>query len=362
MVRPVEDRKGHDRRYSLDITKIRDELGYEPSVPFDRRAGRDRRLVPRQPGLVGAAEGTGRPRVSATVRWLVTGAGGMLGQDLVAALRGRSDASVTAADRERARHHRRRRRSPTRSPATRWWSTRPRGPTSTAPRTDEADATAVNGTGAEHLARACAAAGAVLAPRLHRLRLRRRRHRAVPRGRADRPGQRVRPQQTGRRAGRALDCCPDRGYVVRTAWLYGAGGRNFVSTMLRLAAERDTVDVVDDQTGPAHLVGGAGRAADRARRWPAWPVALRPASTTPRRRARPPGTGWPGRSSGWPASTRTGSGPRPRARFPRPAPRPAYSVLGHDGWARASMPPLTPWEQMLARALPTLMPPGGPTS
>jgi dTDP-glucose 4,6-dehydratase len=31
----VEDRKGHDRRYSVDISKIRDELGYEPVVPFD---------------------------------------------------------------------------------------------------------------------------------------------------------------------------------------------------------------------------------------------------------------------------------------------------------------------------------------
>ena len=35
MVRPVEDRKAHDRRYSLDITKISDELGYAPSVSFE---------------------------------------------------------------------------------------------------------------------------------------------------------------------------------------------------------------------------------------------------------------------------------------------------------------------------------------
>ncbi|WP_430790747.1 dTDP-glucose 4,6-dehydratase [Actinoplanes sp. G11-F43] len=34
MVRPVPDRKGHDRRYSLDITKIQDQLGYAPQVPF----------------------------------------------------------------------------------------------------------------------------------------------------------------------------------------------------------------------------------------------------------------------------------------------------------------------------------------
>ncbi|GAA0956032.1 dTDP-glucose 4,6-dehydratase [Virgisporangium aurantiacum] len=35
-VTPVEDRKGHDRRYSLSIEKIRSELGYEPAVPFER--------------------------------------------------------------------------------------------------------------------------------------------------------------------------------------------------------------------------------------------------------------------------------------------------------------------------------------
>jgi dTDP-glucose 4,6-dehydratase len=35
MVEPVADRKAHDRRYSLDITKIQDELGYAPSVDFD---------------------------------------------------------------------------------------------------------------------------------------------------------------------------------------------------------------------------------------------------------------------------------------------------------------------------------------
>jgi dTDP-glucose 4,6-dehydratase len=34
-VEPVEDRKGHDRRYSLDDSKLRSELGYEPQVAFD---------------------------------------------------------------------------------------------------------------------------------------------------------------------------------------------------------------------------------------------------------------------------------------------------------------------------------------
>ncbi|WP_088285041.1 dTDP-glucose 4,6-dehydratase [Kineosporia sp. A_224] len=33
---PVEDRKGHDRRYSVDIRKISEELGYAPQVPFEQ--------------------------------------------------------------------------------------------------------------------------------------------------------------------------------------------------------------------------------------------------------------------------------------------------------------------------------------
>jgi dTDP-glucose 4,6-dehydratase len=35
-VQPVDDRKGHDRRYSVDISKISSELGYAPQVPFEQ--------------------------------------------------------------------------------------------------------------------------------------------------------------------------------------------------------------------------------------------------------------------------------------------------------------------------------------
>lgn len=46
----------------------------------------------------------------------------------------------------------------------------------------------------------------------------------------------------------ALDACPNA-FVVRTAWLYGAEGKNFVKTMLRLARQNGVIKVVNDQLG-----------------------------------------------------------------------------------------------------------------
>ena len=57
MIEPVADRKGHDRRYSVDWSKIAAELGYAPAGAVRDRARPDGALVPGEPRLVGAAQG-----------------------------------------------------------------------------------------------------------------------------------------------------------------------------------------------------------------------------------------------------------------------------------------------------------------
>jgi dTDP-4-dehydrorhamnose reductase len=106
---------------------------------------------------------------------------------------------------------------------------------------------AVNATAAEHLAHACVRAGARYV------------HVStdyVFDGTARRPyvesdpvaplGAYGRTKLAGE--GLVLEALPSAA-IARSAWVFGRGGRNFVDTMLRLAAERGDVTVVDDQVG-----------------------------------------------------------------------------------------------------------------
>jgi dTDP-4-dehydrorhamnose reductase len=139
---------------------------------------------------------------------------------------------------------------------------------------------------------------------------------------------------------------PDATLIVRTAWLYGQHGPNFVKTMLKLAADRETLSVVDDQVGqPTWTL-------DLARQI----VALIDADA--------PAGAYHGTNAGetsWFGFTReifklSGLDPErvqptDSASFVRPAPRPAYSVLGHDAWSKASLQPMRDWKTAFADAL-----------
>ncbi|NYG06067.1 dTDP-4-dehydrorhamnose reductase [Phycicoccus badiiscoriae] len=139
--------------------------------------------------------------------------------------------------------------------------------------------------------------------------------------------------------------CP-QAWIVRTAWLYGAGGPNFVKTMARLADTRETVDVVDDQTGqPTWTMDVAGaimRLVDDAAPFGVW-HATSQGETTKYGLAREifRGLGLD------PERVR----PTTSDAFPLPAPRPSYSVLGHDAWRMARIPRLPHWQESLATSL-----------
>lgn len=143
----------------------------------------------------------------------------------------------------------------------------------------------------------------------------------------------------------AIAAHPDGTYVVRTAWLYGARGANFAKTMVKLAASHETVSVVDDQLGQPTWTG------DLAAQIVALLDADAPAGIYHGTNA--------GRTSwyGFARAVFAQAGldpervkPTDSTTFVRPAPRPSYSVLGHDGWARAGLAPMRPWEDALAAA------------
>ncbi len=214
---------------------------------------------------------------------------------------------------------------------------------------DEATAHAVNATGPEHIARACARAGAQLIhvstdyvfsgdfgteePRPYE-----------PSDQTAPLGVYGRTKLAGEVA--VLDALP-QAVVVRTAWLYTGGtGKDFVAIMRRLAAGDGPVDVVDDQSGsPTYVADLAAALLQVAGGGVSGPVlhAANEGTTSRFELARA-------------VFEECGADPqrvRPvsTAQFPRPAARPVYSGLAGRESAERGLTPLRPWRSGLVAAL-----------
>lgn len=138
---------------------------------------------------------------------------------------------------------------------------------------------------------------------------------------------------------------PERGYIVRTAWLYGEHGASFPRTMLRLAAEGKPISVVNDQTGQPTWTRDL---ADRL-----WELALAEPFAGVLHATNAGETTWYELARavldlhGYDPEQVS---PTTSESFVRPAPRPAYSVLDHRAWSRVNLPPLRDWREALTDA------------
>lgn len=271
-------------------------------------------------------------------RWLVAGAGGMLGTDVVTALRAGGDdpRALTRVELDvRSLDSCRRAVEGVDIVvnAAAWTDV-------DGAEQQEAAAFEVNALGAANLARASAEAGAVMVQVSTDY---------VFAGDAADPYETDAPLRPLNAYGRTKaagewavrSACPSS-YVVRTAWLYGANGRCFPRTMLELATRQQVLDVVDDQRGqPTWTADLAGYLRDLV-------VTQRPFGTY---------HGTAGGQTTWWGFARevfTLAGldpervrPTSSSRQSRPALRPAYSVLANG----AALPE---WTDGLRRALPTL--------
>ena len=275
-----------------------------------------------------------------TARYLVTGAGGMLGADLLRTLAGRDVTALTraqldvtdlAAVREAVHGHD---IVINAAAYTRVDDAE----------THEDEAYAVNATGPHYLAIAAAEQGAKLVTISTDY---------VFDGKATAPYPEDAPRDPINAYGRtkaageelAISAHPDGTYIVRTAWLYGAGGPNFARTMIRLASSNDTVSIVADQLGQPTWTGDL---ADRI-------VAMLDIDA--------PAGIYHGTNSGettwfgFAQAVFSAAGlnpdrvtPTDSSRFVRPAPRPSFSVLGHAAWNAVGLEPMRDWNEALVDA------------
>jgi dTDP-4-dehydrorhamnose reductase len=146
------------------------------------------------------------------------------------------------------------------------------------------------------------------------------------------------------------DELPDDHLVVRTAWLYGAHGGCFPKTIARVARERGEVSVVVDQVGQ-----------------PTWTRDVADLVVRLVQAEAPAGT-YHATSSGqcswydFAQSVVVAAGmessrvqPTTSEAFVRPAPRPSYSVLGHDALHRLGLEPIGEWADRWAEAAPAVL-------
>lgn len=140
---------------------------------------------------------------------------------------------------------------------------------------------------------------------------------------------------------------PDASWVVRTAWVWGAGGANFVKTMAALERRHDTITVVTDQVGsPTYtvdLAAGLLELAGATAGVPAGIYHLTNAGTCTKREQAQAVFEEVGADPARVLATTSDA-------FPSPAPRPAYSVLSGAAWAAAGLTPLRSWRDSLRAA------------
>ena len=150
--------------------------------------------------------------------------------------------------------------------------------------------------------------------------------------------------------------------ILRTSWVYGARGRNFLVTIRRLARERDELRVVDDQVGAptwARLIAEATAQA-LARYFPSSPAESLSGRGGLYHLSAAGATSWHGFAAAIIEALRQNREPNLRVQTvaavssteqPRPACRPPYSVLDNQAIDRAFAIRLPDWQTQLGLCL-----------